>query len=426
MLYGLSLSASLLGAFGWTLIHSLWQAALVAALLWFVLLFVRKSQVRYVFACTALLLMILVPAVTFAILYNQAVPSAETNAITKAPPSNEAGGVSEPLDIEPPQTVSRVSQQQAATPTQTLGNVGTWRQRLTTYLPYIVAIWLAGVVLLSLRLLLQWFYAERFKRRHTKGASADLQKLLRVLVLRLRVSRPVQLLESSLVDAPTVIGFLKPVILLPTSALTGLTMQQLEALLIHELAHIRRHDYFINILQSVIETLLFYHPAVWWVSSQIRVEREHCCDDVAVGVSGSAVVYAKALATLETLRGQPQFVLAANSGKLVKRIKRVLGKPERSANWLTGVLMLAVLSGVLVFMNMPEAQAKSNHPYQKQIWVSTVGAVAFRDDSLENVYIGPEVLIQSHIFLLKSEREVTVSDSKSRDLLGVNSIMITL
>jgi beta-lactamase regulating signal transducer with metallopeptidase domain/murein DD-endopeptidase MepM/ murein hydrolase activator NlpD len=369
------LDKTLLETFGWTLLHSMWQGALVAAWLWFVLLFVRKSQLRYVLACAALLLMILVPAVTFAILYNQPVSSAETTTITEALPSNEAGGVSEPLDVEPPQTAPRVSQKQAATPTQTLGNVGTWRQRLTTYLPYIVAIWLAGVVLLSLRLLLQWFYAERFKRRHTKGASADLQHLLRVLVLRLRVSRPVQLLESSLVDAPTVIGFLKPVILLPTSALTGLTMQQLEALLAHELAHIRRHDYFINILQSVIETLLFYHPAVWWVSSCIRTEREHCCDDVAVGVSGSAVVYAKALATLETLRSQPQLALAASNGKLVSRIKRVLGKPQRSSNWLAGLLLAALLSVFFLVSNMPEAEAQAETPetYQKQLWLSIIG-----------------------------------------------------
>ena len=107
---------------------------------------------------------------------------------------------------------------------------------------------------------------------------------LRRLCGQLRIRRPVRLLESALVDVPMVIGWLRPVILLPASALSGLTPQQLEAIIAHELAHIRRHDYLINLLQSLIETLLFYHPAVWWVSRQIRREREHCCDDLAVAV----------------------------------------------------------------------------------------------------------------------------------------------
>jgi beta-lactamase regulating signal transducer with metallopeptidase domain len=200
-------------------------------------------------------------------------------------------------------------------------------------------------------------------------------------------------LESSLVDAPTVIGFLKPVILLPTSALTGLSMQQLELLLAHELAHIRRHDYLVNILQSVIETLLFYHPAVWWVSHRIRVEREHCCDDVAVRVSGNAVVYAKALATLETLRHEPQLALAANGGQLVKRIKRVLGKPEKSGNWLVGALLISVMIVPLLFLTAREAQAQAAQQYPRQIWATVLGRVDFSNDFSEITYIEPNSYI---------------------------------
>jgi beta-lactamase regulating signal transducer with metallopeptidase domain len=258
----LNVSSSLLETAGWTLLHSLWQGVFIAASLFFVLLFVKKSQVRYVISCAALVLMLVFPVVTFAILFDKPMPSTTTNI---AP---DVALAPQPLDVDVSAPVNTLQmrpseEEQPLEVISTQTDQRSWRQRLTNYLPYVVGLWMLGVVVLSLRLLLQWFYAERFKRKHSRTAAADLQHLLRVLALRMRVSRPVQLLESSLVDAPTVIGFLKPVILLPTSALTGLTVQQLEALLAHELAHIRRHDYFVNILQSVIETLLFYHPAVW-------------------------------------------------------------------------------------------------------------------------------------------------------------------
>ena len=125
------------------------------------------------------------------------------------------------------------------------------------------------------------------------------------LTRRLHIGRAVRLLESTLVDVPTVIGWLKPVVLLPASALAGLSPHQLEAILAHELAHIRRHDYLVNLLQTLVETLLFYHPAVWWLSRRIRAERENCCDDLAVSLCGDPVAYAAALAELEGLRRQP-------------------------------------------------------------------------------------------------------------------------
>jgi bla regulator protein blaR1 len=273
MLEGFRLPTPLLEALGWTLLHSLWQGALIAVLLFFILLFVKQSQPRYLLSCAALLLMLLFPALTFGTLYeNPDVTASVENQIPPADVPVAINQTNQPVQTDELQTVSLVGRANGIAPTKPFWRVD-WRRHLTMVLPYAVVLWLLGVILLSLRLLLQWLYAERFKRRHTKQASADLQYLVRMLALRLRVSRLVQLLESSLVDVPTVIGFLKPVILLPTSALTGLTMQQLESLLAHELAHIRRHDYLVNIVQSVIETLLFYHPAVWWVSGRIRIER---------------------------------------------------------------------------------------------------------------------------------------------------------
>jgi beta-lactamase regulating signal transducer with metallopeptidase domain len=140
-----------------------------------------------------------------------------------------------------------------------------------------------------------------------------------------------------------VVGWLRPVVLAPVGALAGLPAEQMEALLLHELAHIRRYDYLVNMLQSAVEALLFYHPAVWWVSGHMRAERELCCDDAAVSASGDALVYARALAELASFC--PPVVMAANGGSLAHRIGRLLGQPRSAPRTLsgTGIVAAAVL-----------------------------------------------------------------------------------
>ena len=138
---------------------------------------------------------------------------------------------------------------------------------------------------------------------------------------------------------PTAIGWLQPVILLPASAMTGLSIPQLEAILAHELAHIRRHDYLVNVLQCIVETLLFYHPAVWWVSRKIREEREACCDELAVTLCPDPLVYARALLEMEQLRvAGPRLALAANGGLLMNRIQRLARPARPQSDRLAGVL----------------------------------------------------------------------------------------
>jgi hypothetical protein len=164
----------------------------------------------------------------------------------------------------------------------------------------------------------------------------------------------VRLLISSLAHAPMAVGDLRPVILVPIGVLTGLPFDQVEALLAHELAHIWRHDYLANLLQSAIEALLFYHPAVWWLSKQIRIEREHCCDDIAVSVAGDPIGYARALAGLESLRpAHAQVALAANGGDLLTRIRRLVDPPVRSQ--ARPGLSAAIALGILIFAGIAAA-----------------------------------------------------------------------
>ena len=205
-------------------------------------------------------------------------------------------------------------------------------------------------LVLTIRLMSGWLWVQRMKSHGTTPVAEHWQAAALRLSRRLHIATPVRLLESSLVDVPTVIGWLKPVLLLPASALAGLAPSQLEAIFAHELAHVRRHDYLVNLLQTVVETLLFYHPAVWWLSSRIRAERENCCDDLAVALCGDRVAYARALADLEELRGTGgRLVLAANGASLVHRIRRLLGAPahtEKTPAWLGGGLALVLLSGI--------------------------------------------------------------------------------
>jgi beta-lactamase regulating signal transducer with metallopeptidase domain len=192
-------------------------------------------------------------------------------------------------------------------------------------------------------------------------------------------------LESAKVLVPSAVGFFRPVVLLPTSALVGLSPEQVESLLAHELAHIRRHDYLVNVFQSVVETLLFYHPAVWWVSRRIRVERENCCDDLAVSISGNRLLYARALADMAGLdRCRRELTVAGDGADLTSRIRRVMGVSanvsSRLTSWWAGAILLALLAGVLLALS-PVAVVGSAQTDEDQ--VAAMEKEAAEDDAAE-------------------------------------------
>lgn len=206
------------------------------------------------------------------------------------------------------------------------------------------------MVTLSTRLLAGWLLAVRLRRHGTRQVSDEWRRRVQTLSRRLRVSRPVRVLESVVVQVPAVVGWLRPVLLLPASALAGLTPTQLEAVIAHELAHIRRHDYLVNGLQTAVETLLFYHPAVWWVSTRIRQKREHCCDDVAIALCGDPVEYGRAL------------VVAASGGSLTARIRRLVDGPVPPPRPALAGLVLCGVAAALTFavvVGSSEAAAES-------------------------------------------------------------------
>ncbi len=318
-------------ALGWSLLHFVWQGAAAAALLASLNLLWRRSapQVRYLLATATLLLMLLLPALTFWLVRASGDPV--------GPMAD--GGV--PVGKWSPWAFSTLGSTDA--PRSAAAELN---RRIEPLLPTLVILWGAGVFALSLRTVGGWAVVQRLRRSQLTKPTPVSEGTLERLLGALRVSAPVRLGESALVQVPTVIGWLRPIILLPATAVTGLSPTQLELILAHELAHIRRRDYLVNLLQTAVESLLFYHPAVWWVSRRMRIEREHCCDDLAVAAGGNAARYARALADLEGLRAAPSLAMAASGGSLWDRIARLVGPPEhlsRASRGLATVLTLSVL-----------------------------------------------------------------------------------
>ncbi len=353
-------SGELVERVGWMLVHFVWQGCAAAAALAVVLLCLRKrsANLRYVVSCAALAAMAAMPSVT---IWRMERPE-RSQAVSAAAPVEKAAtteAVQPVISYAPieqnivPGGGGAVQGAGAIAPAGAkAGLKARFISRVEGLLPYLVVGWIAGVAGLSLWYLGGWTQLQRMRRRMVRPVGEQLRERLGRIAERVGVTRAVELMESALVSVPVVIGWLKPVILLPASAVTGLDAEQLEALLAHELAHIKRCDYLVNILQTMVEILGFYHPAVWWVSRRIRIEREMCCDDVAVAVCGDSVRYAKALASIAESHGLGQnLAVAASGGSLLERVRRLVLKEsahKEKANWGAVVVAVLLVTAILV------------------------------------------------------------------------------
>ena len=334
-------------AIGWALLHLLWQGTIVAAILAAVLALMSRqsANARYVVSCGALAMVFAMFLATAVRAYDPAAEPIATNAATS----------SETIKVSLKQLPVIIAETAAiGVRDRIVATLSSTRSAL----PTIVGIWLAGVVFLSSRLLVSWMRARKLVRVGSQPATADWQRVAAHLSDALGLRRAVTLLESAAVEVPSVIGSLRPIILLPASALTGLTPEQIEMVLAHELAHIKRHDFLVNLLQAVVETLMFYHPAVWWMSRRVRIERENCCDDLAVAVCGNPIQYARALTRLEELRASALSVMvAANGGSLLDRVRRIAsGRAEGTVSgsrWAAAVVMLSILVIAVAIPSLP-------------------------------------------------------------------------
>lgn len=361
------LAEPMMHALGWALLHFMWQGALVALFTVFILRLLggHSAGVRYAVASAALFLMLVAPIFTAwrAVIGDAAQPMHAVNEASFSHGAPSTAGTPRVDAHRSPQPTAEgaMPNNRAATSfplAAHLNRLNAWNIAV----PWLVVAWLVCALALFARVGGGLMMANSLRRaQHLRPIAPEWRAALDQLAQRLNISRRVGASQSPLVRVPTTIGWLRPVVLIPESAFASLSAPQLEAILAHELTHIRRHDYLINILQSLAEALLFYHPAVWWVARQIRVEREHVCDDRAIAMTGSAVAYARALTEIEILCQRvasgglrSPMALGAGGAPLLARIQRLV-KPARqqqqrhvfSAGLLAAALAVVAIGTVL-------------------------------------------------------------------------------
>ena len=326
--------SAVLSTLGWTLIHFLWQGAAVGMIYALMRRLLRNKAptTRYNLAMATLMVLAILPIVTFLQLFHA--PTSGSSAITL---SN--------LTV----VIAAGARPQATTFMSWLNAMHLWLKPLVSWA---VLIWFLGVLIMTLRIGRGWWHAHYLRRTANFPPLPEWSNIVRGLSTRLGIRQLVRLAISSQVHVPSVIGWIKPIILLPPSVMSGLTPLQIELILAHELAHVRRLDYLWNLLQVLAETLLFYHPVVRWVSNHARVEREQCCDDMVVALHGNPLAYARALTELEQLRNpRAALMLGANGGQLLDRIHRLLGRSPAGVPAAWSPLLLAaclVIVGSLI------------------------------------------------------------------------------
>ncbi|MBI5094302.1 MAG: hypothetical protein HZB26_17910 [Candidatus Hydrogenedentes bacterium] len=425
---------------GWALAHSVWMLTLIAIALACVLGVMKRAtaSTRYVVMLVALALMAIAPLAAFA----WGTPASAFWSVWETiSPQKQLPMTAAPAPVAPSAKAAEYSslpQESAAammivrrTPTPMRHTpMGDLRQRVTAAmepaLPWAVALWALGVALVSLRLSCGLFWVLRTAQARSQSVAAEILEVTERLREAFRLSAPVRVMMSVAVEAPSVIGWIQPIILLPPSALMGLTPQQLEMMIAHELAHLARYDHIVNVFQTLIETMLFYHPAVWWLSRRIREEREHCCDDCALALRSDRVEYARALAFLETQRsGLALAGLSAAGSPLLIRIRRLLLLPDRdnrSGRWVTGILLLFGLTAafgamtvetgrtVLAQVEAPEVETQTTQTtWDELMFPSTsIGVVCVREPGTLSFYDWRETVPASGKVSLPSDVEVAL------------------
>lgn len=343
-------SGNIAQALGWALVHSIWQIALVSLLLAAIMIVLhnKSARLRYLIAICSLGVILIISAITFFSVLQSPYATATNNA-----------------------SVSQITYTQLFFDSNyQQGFFHSWMNNISSFieqnLNLFLTAWVVGVGLLSIRLTGGITYIFRLRNRQLKPVAANLNAKLQKLEERFQLRRKVQLFESALVKVPTVVGYLKPYILVPIGAFSYLPLNQIEAILAHELAHIKRNDYLINIFQSVLEIIYFFHPGIWWISNTIRKERELCCDDLAVASGCDAITLARALTTIEELSiSQPKTTLAmafTGKGSLLNRIKRLIGHSEKNSTTLNGVsgTVIILITALITFtMNSSDVFSSS-------------------------------------------------------------------
>lgn len=356
-------NSKLIENLGWTLVSSVWQIGLI----WLVsFLFLRifdklSANARYLFAVAALGFAFVLPLASFIHLANESAHNQFSDKVSTTENFDSLNNKAQPtenfsLSASNKSQTESSSSENAFLSFANLQKI--FKQNLSSALPMLVLLWIFGVGLFAFRLGGGVWQIHKYKTRETFAPDNIWRERFAVLCAKMRVTQTVKLLQSNRIETPIVVGWLKPLILVPTGVFLQMNPRELELILAHELIHIRRCDNLVNFWQSFIEILFFYHPCVWWISAQIRREREFACDDaVTETLENPHIVYAGALANLEEIRRLtkekvPPVAMAASGGNLMQRINRILQKnTERQKNkqslWSAGSLAFLLISAVV-------------------------------------------------------------------------------
>ncbi|TLX71157.1 hypothetical protein E9993_21045 [Labilibacter sediminis] len=323
-------------ALGWTIVHAIWQGIVVLLSLLILLALLHKysAQVRYFISFTALIVLLGWSASTFIKAYGYAVEKQTLKTTLLNNPS-----------------YFKTASYQTETSNNAVVNaidfrnvrVRAWFQR---HFPIFLSIWLVGIGLFSVRLIGGLAYNRRLRGLQLLPFEEKWMNTLLSFADRLNIRHKVKAYKSPHTTTPLTLGYLKPIILFPVKAFSGLSEKEIEAIIAHELAHIVRHDYLFNIIQSIIEILFFYHPAVWAISKHIRIEREHSCDDIAINLTGDQVTYAKALTQAHIFSFQQEnlsMAFARKKGSLLERIKRIQKQRAMKTNITEGLIAAFII-----------------------------------------------------------------------------------
>lgn len=383
-------------ALGFTLVHSLWQAVLIAVVAAIFFKKTASADGRYRLGLGALLAVFASAVATFFYYFEIENGSAagavgtkilhlHGNAVTLAPGISPA--FSEPTFFE---------------------KTANWFEANHAF---IVGIWLIGAVFFLVKLLGGWWFANRMKTRQVRPILADYAEILADLLKKMPNPRPVKLFESALAAVPMTLGWLQPVILLPIGLVNHLTIEEVEFVLAHELAHIVRRDWIFNLGQAFIEAVFYFNPAVWWLSARIREERENVADDLALRITeGSAIGYAKALVRVQEAafgQFQPALALAFSTKKgpnLLGRVQRIIFQQPQSNNasmekMIATGLIIALAAGLSL-------RANPAKPVVEKLAELATNPIVFFQNAVENRdSIAPKPPVK-----IKGDGFVTIND----------------
>jgi beta-lactamase regulating signal transducer with metallopeptidase domain len=336
------ISDRLINALGWTIIHSIWQISIII-LGYFLLtsLFYKdRSQSRYNLGIVSLIVLLGATGITFWRIYSSYIPASVVSRISQL---NKGADV-------------------AAASSSSLMSV--IQDFLSQQMPLIVGLWFLGISILVIQFIRDYFHNIMISKHPGQDTADRWEKRLYDLCRRMKLEKIVRMKESSRIHTPMTIGHLKPIIFFPLGLLSSIPADQVEAIMAHELAHILRRDYLINILQNFVDIFFFYHPGIRWLSARIRAERENCCDDVAVGVVGDSIKFAHALASIQVWNTkQPALAMSASGrkDKLFHRIRRVTKMKQKDTISSEGLVGACVLGLFLVIAGIA-ASASSMGP----------------------------------------------------------------